>query len=270
MKLAAIYNVFDAEEHLESSIMQIRQHVDAVIGLIQDVSNTGNYYDGGCKEVRRLKEEGLVDFVVACNPNPAITNDPQQRELIKRNVGLNVAREHGCTHFLSIDCDEFYDTKCFEYWKSHIDRNDIEGTACSMRTYWAAPTLRLKWVDNYHVPFICKLKSDTKLIHPLQEDVFGQRCDPTRLPNLVCQEVIGSDYMTMYHMSWVRRSMASFNRKFDNSTSPGIREIEMRRQILSNLLNAHEDMYLPNYDQNLVTCNNKFNIHYCDDWQHRD
>lgn len=270
MKLAALYNVFDSEEHLEFSITQIRSSVDQVIALVQDVSNTGNYYRGGVREVARLKEEGLIDVVVTHNPNPAESNDTQQRELAKRNRGLVVARELGCTHFLSIDCDEFYNKDEFEDRRQYIESHDIDATACYMHTYWAAPTLRLESVDNYFVPFICKLYPETCLVHPLQEDKFGVHCDPTRLPNLQCKEILNVNEIKMHHMSWVRKSMASFNRKIDNSTSPGVREVAMRRSILSNLMNAHADLFLPNYNQKLVECENQFNIHYCDDWEHRE
>lgn len=270
MKLAALYNVFDSEEHLEFSINQIRSHVEVVIALVQDVSNTGNYYRGGVREVGRLAEEGLIDKVVMHNPNPAVTNDPQQRELIKRNRGLEAARESGCTHFISIDCDEFYYGNQFENHKNYIESNGIEATACYMHTYWASPTLKLQRLDNYYVPFICKLKDDTQLIHPLQGDVFGVHCDPTRIPNLHCKELFNPLEIAMHHMSWVRRSMASFNRKIDNSTSPHIREVSMRRSILSNLINARPGLYLPNYEQELIECPNDFNIHYCDDWEHRE
>ena len=134
MKLGVSYNVFDAEELLEGSIRQIRDHVDYISVIYQKVSNFGN----PCNEsleclLRRMKESGLVDTVVCYRP---VKTSGTRNELYKRNAGLTLSRRHGCTHHMSMDCDEYYKTNEFVSLKNRIIKEGFDSSFCQMQTYY--------------------------------------------------------------------------------------------------------------------------------------
>ena len=124
-KLAAIFNVFDGEELLEGSIRQILPVVDTVIAVVQTTSNWGEYYEGGKNEVLRLHEKGFIQHIIAFKPT--ITGERLngcKNETNKRSLGLELARQLGFTHFVFLDCDEYYDTFQFgNAWKKIIKNN---------------------------------------------------------------------------------------------------------------------------------------------------
>lgn len=99
-------------------------------------------------------------------------------ELTKRNIALEKARENGCTHFLSIDTDEFYQPEQVRYCKDFIERLDLTSTGCKMRTFFKYPTCELLPLDHVNnVPFIYKIRNNLsfKLAEP-----YPVLFDPTR------------------------------------------------------------------------------------------
>ena len=208
MKLGAIYNVFDGEELLETSINQIREHCDIIIAVVQRVSNYGNVYDGGYKEVQRLFETNKIDFYIEYNPT--LLKSGSKNETTKRNLGLEYMKAMECTHFIQLDCDEMYDSTSFECYKDDIDKKGYEGTVCHLNTYYGNANYKLEPRENYLVPFICKLNENTEV----GNFNCGHYCDPTRKPNVKCVEV----GIIMEHYSYVRKDLS---RKIDNSSAKG-------------------------------------------------
>ena len=60
MKLAAIYNVFDAEELLPYSIQSIKHMVDEIVIVYQTVSNCGNKHPNDSFDNSRANSFALL------------------------------------------------------------------------------------------------------------------------------------------------------------------------------------------------------------------
>lgn len=208
MKLAAIYSVFDGEEHLPHSIKTIFDHVDLVIIVWQDISNWGEAYSPVTK---LMTPEDFAGFdynkIWLIKYDPILHMGPMMNERSKRNFGISVARDKGCTHFFHIDCDEYYED--FKGAKEMYLNSGCAGSVCRLHTYFKKPTLRLDRPEDYYVPFIHQLKPDTKS----GASSYKFYCDPTRTINE--SDVIELPIF-MHHFSWVRKDIG---RKVRNSTA---------------------------------------------------
>ena len=242
MKLAAIYNVFDGAELLVPSMSRIRGHVDMIIIVWQNISNFGEHYD----------PRGHINFndfeeVIPVFYEPDLQFGGGYNERTKRNLGISVARAHGATHFLHMDCDEFYED--FGKAKQMFETSGAAGSVCKMHTYFKHPTLRLENPDNYHVPFIHKMRDDT--IAGFVPYPFY--CDPTRAINET--DVIEISAM-MHHFSWCRKD---FGLKARNSTA---RKNIAKTTLLQDVMDpaVKDGTYLPHYSQMLIRVPDLFGL----------
>ena len=252
MKLIAIYNVWDSEELLEGSIRQIREHVDFVYVVYQVTSNAGEYNESGREEVLRLAKAGLVDEYKLFTPN---ASKPMHSETRKRQIGINYAREKGFTHFLHMDCDEYYDSKQFAQAKAYIDYESIDGSVCKIQTYYKRPTLKFSGLDDYYVPFIHKIAIGTRcgLKHA---DPYPFYADPTRRihPHRNVIE-LQEGRIIMHHFSYIRKDI---EKKLQNSTARINFDIP---EILRQYENAEAGTVVAHYNNmRLVETENRFNI----------
>ena len=222
MKLGASYNLFDGEELLRDSILSIRDSVDFISVVYQKESNYGNPYDPRVDTILdELIDEKLVDFAMPIQLDYDPDHwQPHERkhigafnEVNKRNVGIEISRQKGCTHHLAIDVDEFYLKEEFDAMKEVIEEHDPDTTACKMLTYYKKPTLILDPPEDYYVSFIIKINPETKFHwnHP-----FPVNVDPTRKlkPGKFLQ--LGRKGIQMHHMSYVREDL---NIKLTNSSA---------------------------------------------------
>ena len=198
MKLAAIYNTWDADYFLPFSIAQIKAHVDEVIVVYQTTSNLGEQY-----------APMIPNEVVKYHYQPNLSQSPTWNETRKRNIGLGIATDLGCTHFISMDCDEFYDTNEFAQYKSRAV--EFDSSACKMYTYYKYPFVRISPIESYYVPFINKIYKDTAL----GKTKYPVLVDPTRSVS-TCKQFYQIDRPIMHHMSWVRRDI---EQKLRNSSA---------------------------------------------------
>lgn len=242
MKLAAIYNVWDGVELLYGSMKCLKDDVDVFILVWQDISNFGEHYnpinyfnipDFGC-EVLLVKYEPTGHFGTI-------------NEVLKRNLGLQYAKQEGCTHFLHMDCDEYYED--FGAMKQQFLASGAKGSVCKILTYFKKPTLRLEAHDNYYVPWIHELKTDT--VAGVQG--YPYYTDPTRRINT--NDVICMD-APMHHYSWVRKDI---ERKARNSSAKA--NIE-RSQLLQDYYSdeTKSGYFLKDYGQKLMEVDNIFSI----------
>jgi hypothetical protein len=194
IKIAALYSVFDGEEFLQASINQIRPHVDGVFCFFQIKGFGGEFYFGGREKVKKLFDKKLINGNVQC----------EFPEKDKRAKMVEFVRLLGYTHFIFIDCDELYDSN--EFAKAKIEALKYKATVCKMQTYFKRPEWTIG-IDNYFVPFICKISS-------LQYGInwFNFIVDPTRHTKEKPIEV----NITMHHYSYVRKDIM---RKVNNSTA---------------------------------------------------
>lgn len=215
-KLAAIYNVWDGDELLPGSIRTIKDHIDIVIIVFQNVSNFGeewhplirehNFYGGppAWSEIRMLPSVKEIIFRLY---EPDLKMGGAWNERHKRNIGIDIARQLECTHFLHVDCDEYYED--FGKLKQEYIYSGCSGSVCPIYTYFKKPTWRLEQLDGYFVPFIHAMKPDSKA--GLSSYPFY--VDPTRGIN---ENDVKQLSMPMHHFSWVRKNI---ERKARNSSA---------------------------------------------------
>lgn len=242
MKLAAIYNVWDGEELLLGSIKCLKNEVDLFIIIWQDVSNFGEKYNP-LPEIERASTTLSVTTLLQ-KYTPTIGSG-LENEKRKRNIGLDMARQQGCTHFLHLDCDEYYSN--FAEAKELYHNSGLAGSVCRMHTYFKKPTLRLETQESYFVPFIHRLHPNTTagVKH------YPFYVDPTRRIN---ETHVGELPITMHHFSWVRKDI---DRKARNSSAKG----SLARGTLLADYNNHEvgaGFFVRDYESKLVEVADEF------------
>lgn len=207
MKLGVHYNIFDGEELLEKSILSVRDHVDYIFVVFQEISNYGN--KGNPKAVELLDDLFSRKLIDGCyyDFKPDLNLSPHENEVRKRNLGLIECRRNGCSHVLGMDADEFYVGSEFIEAKEKIEREFFDSSACKMWTYFKSPTYRIQPPEKYHVPFIQKIfPSSQYILH----HSFPVLVDPTRrLNNRNDSFHLFRPSFKMHHMSFVRKDIRS-------------------------------------------------------------
>ena len=82
----------------------LKNEVDIFILVWQDISNFGESYNP--MDDFKIPDFGCEVFLVKYEPQH---NGGMSNEILKRNLGIQYAKEEGCTHFLHLDCDEYYE-----------------------------------------------------------------------------------------------------------------------------------------------------------------
>ncbi len=243
MILAAIYNVWDGVELLKGSIDCLKKDVDLFIIVYQDVSNFGERYDPLPEIEKSIKG---INNVKLLKYTPNISGG-QVNEIQKRNFGLKYANSFGCTHFLHLDTDEYYEN--FADAKNLYIKSGYKGSVCRILTYFKLPTLRLENEDGYFVPFIHELLPETVA----GGNNYPYYVDRTRRINCIDVTLLP---VTMHHFSWIR---SDIGRKCRNSSA--------KNNIKTGtLLTYYHDPalkygdYIQDFEQKLIDTENIFNI----------
>lgn len=244
VKLAAIYNVWSDWDLLYYSTENTRPLVDGIIIIASEKSNYG--------EISPIPYWGR-DKVFIREPQ---LHHPMNCETDKRNYGLNIARQEGYTHFLTMDCDEFYNPVDFLKEKQRfIDNPELSGLVCATQVYFKSPTLTIG-VDTTLVPFIHKitptLRHEFNRRYPYAWEGHNIRIDPTRSLNI--DSGVEWSEIVMHHMSYVRKD---YDKKIRNSTARA--NIE-KSTIKEDLLLAKDGYYCKFYGKVLYTVENQFNL----------
>lgn len=245
MKLASIINVFDGDELLPYAMFSVNKHIDLFIIVWQDISNFGEEYKPNLPLVIQSVPMVLHKYT------PKIKHGAVN-EIKKRNIGLDIAREYECTHYFWQDCDEIYDD--FESAKLAYINSGHAGSVCPIWTYFKKPTWRLEQPDNYFVPFIHELKSDTEA-GGFNAKSYPKYVDPTRATNET--DVIELPHF-MHHMSWVRKDIMMKVR--NSSARENIYKGKWVQDYEALTDENVEGYYLENYKQKLTVVPNLFNI----------
>lgn len=212
MKLGVSYIVFDGTELLEHSINTIRDHVDYIQVITQDMSWFGDYVPkDSYKILHSLKDRKIIDeltnfkaFIPLKSYNQHAILQSKEYERSKRQLGLTTCFKNKCTHFLCMDVDEFYVENQFIEAKKYIIENNIDLSAVDLINYVNIPTLH-RGYSPYSVPFICKINSNSKMGRH-----FFTKCDPTRgIINLGKSKThhFSRGIITMHHMENVRKDL---------------------------------------------------------------
>jgi hypothetical protein len=215
MKLGVSYNVFDGEELLEGSIKQIREHVDHISVVYQTESYFGNKANEGLEDlIHDLKTRHLIDDIHKYDNN--FSKNPQDNEKRKRNIGLNIAKCKLCSHFMNMDCDEFYVTKEFAEAKEFVKKEKTQASACYFKNYIKEPIYQLTQEPKTYVPFIYKINWFSKF---RGRSYFPVLVDPTRKMNSEGKfKLFAKEEIMMHHMWAVRSKDEDILKKFKNSS----------------------------------------------------
>ena len=245
-RLAAIYNCFaDSSELLPYSLNCLIGHVDEIIIVYQDISNYGEPIPFEKLSDKFIKNIFSNFTYVKYSPNVSFSGTVN--ETLKRNLGLQTAKENGCTHYFCCDSDELWEN--FSLAKQQYFDSGHKASVASMWTFFKDPTLRFQNKDNYYVPFICELTPESNVGNNRCKYI----CDPTRKPNE--QDVILIEE-PMWHYSWVRKDILL---KVRNSSA----QVNIGN---SNRLHDYrnpdckEGYYVKDFQQKLIKVENTFNI----------
>lgn len=254
-KLGISYSVWDGEELLEQSIKQIRPVADYINVVWQKVS----WYGKPCnpdleKLLLKLKDNGLIDELIFFDPD--LSANPSYNEINKRNIGLHAARRAGCTHFMTMDTDEFYDTTQLRAaYKDIIERN-LTHTCCNIVSY-ITPTVRYRDYENFFVSFINRIDHGERFTFGAFHGYIPCLLDPTRKIKLRKKSrfcFLGN--IVMHHMTHVRRDI---NKKVENSTISQTTDgaENLKKSFNSAIQNIPQKLESGEY----ITVKNQFNIH---------
>lgn len=246
MNLCLIYTVWDDFDWLRHSLRIMRPLVDGVIIVASEYSNY--------KEHSPIPEDFKIPELVIREP---FFNHPLNCETDKRNFGLQLAKQRGFTHFLTLDCDELYEEEAFLKAKQRfIDEPDLQGLVCRTQVYFKSPKLTLGF-DHTLVPFIHRLnpliKHEFNKRYPYAWDHGHLHIDPSRSLNI--NSGVKMDEAIMHHYSWVR---TDYEKKIRNSTARN--NILQDKTLLNSLLQAKEGDYIEFYRKRLARATVDFGI----------
>lgn len=224
MRLGVAYNFFNSEEHLLASLRSVRNSVDFIVIIYQTLSNSGEPWSHAARAaVENAVSCNLADKAIEYTPDLGLSR--QGNELQKRKEGLVQCRRARCSHFLSMDADEFYRQTELENAKAIILQRRLSRTTVSSFFHLKRPVYRA--LDTTNVPFICVINRFTRL------GVSGypvQMVDPTRAVGTFPRRHIHFDLaaIAMYHMNFVRKSFASKLRNSSTTNRDFLNLVESR------------------------------------------
>ena len=243
MKLAAIINAWDGCELLTDAIKCIYDHVDLVIIVYQNVSNLGEDWSP-LPEIIHLQKFEKVAFM---EYEPDLEISGSLNEVAKRNLGIEFASMNRCTHFISMDVDEFYED--FGHAKELYIKSGHRGSVCRLQTYFKKPTFMFDKPEDYYVPFIHELRDETVS----GNTGYSFYVDPTRAIN---EDDVVELPIFMHHFSWVRKDIM---RKARNSSASGI----IKNSTIFNDYNSPdlgEGYFLSNWNRRIKVVEDKFGL----------
>jgi hypothetical protein len=180
--------------------------------------------------MHRLKKIGLVDELVEFKGNMAKYS--REQECDKRNEGIELLKQRGCTHYCNIDSDEFYDTEQFKYAKKMINKY---GWGI---TYWSYINYVFDF-SHYIVypfkPYVNGINS-TFFKFTFNDAGNGKPTDPTRRVHsptgLGCHTFESG--ITMAHAAWVRKDI---RKKLENWSAKDF----FPKELITKAVNVYEN-----------------------------
>ena len=233
-KLGISYSVWDGEELLEQSIKQIRSVADYINVVWQKKSWHGQNCNPRLEKLlNNLKNKGLIDELIFFEPD--LTKNPAYNEVNKRNIGLKAARRAGCTHFMTMDTDEFYITDQFRSAYNDIITRHLTHTYCNIVSY-ITPTIRYRDYENFFVSFIYEIKKYTKLQLGCYRSFCPLLVDPTRQIKLRKNSkfcFLGN--IVMHHMKSVRTDIIKKVRNSSGNQSKNMYKDLLKTYVVSDM-----------------------------------
>jgi len=212
-KYSVSYNVFDGVELLEDSIKCIREHVDHISLIFQTTSYWGNKLSQEEVDiVNTLRKDGLIDDLVHFTEKM----DVRIIQTYKRNLGRRLAKKNDCTHYMTMDCDEFYTKDEFKRMIEYHNNNPDKISYIPLEAYYKDTNYMIDsstYMDgDLYVSGFFPVDNEIVLGFPLKLKV-----DPTRKPNVsdVSRfKIWEKTELKMHHLSYVR---ANIHQKVNNA-----------------------------------------------------
>lgn len=209
MKLGVAFSVFSGLEFLKPALQNVREFAAHVVLVYSTQSNEGHPAPAYMLPLlRALVQEGLADELVE-HRLPFLSNNPlkmQEMQRGKRRLGRVACAKAGCTHYMTRDCDEFYDPMQFAKAIEVSERYEL--TICGLYDYVGSPTLRAKGVSPLHLPFIHAAHCNM-----LPKD-YGVLMDHERTCDAASFYIFPREELCMHHMTAVRYDAEELRRKF--------------------------------------------------------
>lgn len=198
-KLGIAYNAFDALELLEASIDTVRPLADFIVVVYQEVSNFGEPLSQRDRSfLDALRQTGKVDLFYEYKP--VTVGHGHMNEIAKRNIGKNLCMNEQCTHHMTMDTDEFYDTAQLQYVYQTMIDGAYDSCAYKMLTYWKTSSFILDPPEEYYVSGIYILNNrEFSMRHRWPIPV-----DPTRRLDIGRLKIFERTEIQMHHMSYCR------------------------------------------------------------------
>lgn len=211
MKVAAMFTVFNGLELLRKSMANILYNVDEIIVCYQEISNKGQISKEITPFMMNLEQEfdcNIIRF------HPDLTINTKQNEINKHNLMLDFARKLNCTHFILLATDHFYDADEFIHARNEVAASNLDVSLTAMYTYYKHPEWQIDPIEDYYMPFICKIYPDTRFERVPQ---FPVRTDPSVQVNTFKRwKLFHSNKIMLHHYSMIREDIRN---KFDNAAA---------------------------------------------------
>jgi hypothetical protein len=204
MKFGVSYNIFNSEEHLIPSILNIREHVDYINIVVQYMSNinepaTEELY----ATVEEIKKQNLVNDIIEYTPDLSVA--PQINEFNKRVQGLDLAKQAGVAYFMTMDADEYYLPDALKSAKDFLVKREITLSVARTYLHIKRPIYRSLNPDSTNVCFFSRIDNNSKLVY---NGPYPVNTDPTRRINGDLSKTLAYFFnendLAMMHMNLVR------------------------------------------------------------------
>lgn len=220
MKLGISYNIFDGQEMLPFAVLNLRPYAHKIFIIYQKVSNYGNTNPDLMPMIKELESRGLIDKAFEYEPN-IFTDDNGNvkwqsgtfNEIQKRQLGLEIARANGCDTYMTLDCDELYDSTQFKWAMEDFETGNYDTSFTRLLTYYKKPTLQLTPPETWYQPLFYKIKKDTKFEFL---DDYPVVTDRTKMVKAGHCRVYKQDEIVQHHFAYVRHNLDS---KVTNSSA---------------------------------------------------
>jgi len=215
MKLGISYNIFDGEEMLPHTLKNLKEFAHFTIIVYQETSNFGNKNEGLGERLKELYKDGLIDMLHCYEPTLSMNDDGtinfqsgSINEQKKRQYGLDACRANGCDTYMTLDCDELYDKKQFEWAMSDFERGGYDTSFTNLLTYYKKPTLQISPPETWYQPLFIKIGATTRFQfqNPKEYPVFT---DQTKMVKAGHCRVYTREEIQQYHYAYVRHNIKS-------------------------------------------------------------
>ena len=211
MKLAACFTIWNGLELLNGAINQIREDVDVIVLGWQWKSNKG--------EISQIIEEFLEQYngdakVHLMEFVPDFKKTTKENELDKHNLLIDECISLGCSHFLLMAADHYYEPEQFRSAKNKIELQDFTVTFSEMFTYYKHPTWRMDPVESYMMPFILKIEKGTRFMF---RGNYPEIVDPAvKIFPIRSPYTFKKSELMLHHFSMIRKDIQN---KFNNAAA---------------------------------------------------